>query len=202
MTIKKIISILIIFLLFSCSLSKQYKNIFESFFYDKETDITHFRIEEDYEMNLSGNWRIRSYRNNTNQYYLSNSTDNATLIISAFDIKKYAPSKDTTNPLDKLLFLEEYYIWDTKNLSKQYDITENLIEEDTIQNYILCRLGDEKAKRDIIILYGIKYNHLFSIIQEEKNRHYALRSTFVTNIFQSIKNTRLEAIIKEKLKEK
>ncbi len=172
MNIQKLKIHIIILILVTISLTScktKYVNTIVGCDYNKENDRTDYFVLPYGSVSIPGKWDKAHYRSSSKQQFFKNS-DSVTIAVAFTVCNKFEFNTDNSKHGHE--FVTEHYEWDSEYFVKNYGMTREVLERDSIENYIIWRffgMLNEKAV-DTYLLFGEKncYVTIFTIFEINK----------------------------------
>ena len=161
--------IIMILILTSCVPQAQNSTIIVGCDYDEKADRTDYFVFPYGEVGIPGKWEKVSYNQETKQQ-LFEDVDSVSLAISFAPCNKYEFCTGKTET--GFEFVKAYYEWEFQYFVSQQGLEVKIIEQDSLNNFIIWWLGGElnDDKIDNYFLFGEHNSYVsnFSILTTDK----------------------------------
>ncbi len=165
----KFVKLSLITLLFLTSCTSQRTSTIVGCDYDKVKDQTDYFIFPYGSVSIPGEWNKTTYNHNAKQQFFKNS-DSITIAIAFGPCDKY--EFNITNPKKGFAFVKAFYEWDSEFFVNNYHLTQELVESNENDNFIIWRAFGENNDTywDTYFLFGEKNGlaNNFSIMTTDK----------------------------------
>ena len=137
--------------------------------YNEKKNQTEYMVFPYGSVSIPGKWKQGNYNQIAKQQFFKNSED-VSIAISFGSCEKYEFNHD--NALKGFDFVQTFYEWDSEYFVNTYGFSKEMIETDSISNYIIWRIyGDyNNTSCDTYFLFGEKKGiaNNFSITETDK----------------------------------
>jgi hypothetical protein len=158
--INKIIALLLLMIVTSCTGSKSISTI-ESNHFDDKANLTTFTKSPLGSLSIPGKWTKISY----NQVSMQHNFENADSVLTALAINQSTAYPFYKTNMTSNEVVKEFYEWDSKYLAENIQGTRTIIKQDTINHFILWQIkaDNEKYKVDNHYLFGSENGIIFTV---------------------------------------
>lgn len=169
MTLKISKAFILVTLISLASCATQSTSIIVGGEYNEKKNETEYFVIPYGSTKIPGEWTKTNYNQISRQQFFTNK-DSIILAIAFGTINKY--EFNTDGNLKGFTFIKAFYEWDSKYFVETHGLKRQIIEEDSLYNYMIYKIFDEKEKNgfNTIFLIGEKNGRFsnFSINSTEK----------------------------------
>lgn len=137
--------------------------------YDEEKDQTDYFVLPYGQVSIPGKWQQAGFNSTSRQQFFKNE-EGITLTVSFVYIGKYEFNKDRSK--QGFEFVKSNYEWESVFFKETYGLQSEMIEQDSVHNYIVWRLYGEygNSSWDTYFLFGIRDGIAdnFSVMKTDK----------------------------------
>lgn len=161
------LTILLIFILTSCATQKV--STIVGYDYDEQKNQTDYFVFPYGNVLIPGKWEKSNYNSTSRQQFFRNK-DSVIIAIAFAPCNKFEFNVD--NSKTGFEFVKSYYEWDSQYFVKNNELSRELIEQDSINNYIIWRLNGfiNGEEIDNYFLFGEKncFVSNYSVLETDK----------------------------------
>jgi hypothetical protein len=186
MGLKKLKTAFIVIMLLAfagCVMQQQRVSVITGGEYNKEKDLTNYFVLPYGAVSIPGKWEKDHYNSVSFQQFFKNK-DSVSLAVAFGACTQY--EFNTNGALKGFKFVKAFYTWDTDYFVSKYGLQRSVIEQDSINNYMIYRVYGKTGQTsfDTYFLLGEKNgnSNSFSISITDKWTEEE-KITFLRNLF-------------------